>query len=255
MIKHAKEIGFTELGISDHLIAHPFLNKNLTPFEQPSFECMYEWTAKRAAEIRQLSKEENFPVYVGYEVDFFEFDGWKEGFESFCAQADYDYLICGHHFIWDEELREIGGLTRLKESSLEEKLYPVYFKKYFENLTQAVYSQYFDFFAHLDFIRWSGFCGTDDFKEERMAVIEALDKTQTPIELNTKGVSKIGDFYPAKWMLKELKSRHIPILISDDAHSIADQGADFQLAEDYLKELGYTNRITMKELLWYRKRK
>lgn len=253
MILKAKEIGFTQIGITDHLIVHPAFTKNGSGMEFQTFAEIQEWADTRAKEIRMLSKKHQFPVYVGYEVDFFPNQEWQTAFLAFREKIDYDYMICGEHFVFNTDCSHMINSTQLatkEPNSLEQK---DYIKRYFESLKQAIYSGYFDFIAHLDFIRWSGLCGAEDFKEERRAVIKALADTQTPFELNTKGYRIIGDFYPAKWMIEELNQQNIPIVISDDAHSTEEIGACFETAEAYLKELGYTNRFSMTDILHRKK--
>lgn len=249
MILKAKEIGFIEIGITDHLIVHPFFADESSSMEKRTFDKVKEWVDIRAKELRMLSQKHQFPVYVGYEVDFFPTLEWQESFLAFREKIDYDYLICGQHFIFDETYSKIINSTKLAKKESNPLLQKEYIKRYFEILTQAIYSGYFDFFAHLDFIRWSGLCGAEDFKEDRKMVIKALTETQTPFELNTKGRRSIGDFYPAEWMIKELNQNNIPIVISDDAHTTEELGGFFDIAEDYLTKIGFTNRFSMKDIL------
>ena len=79
----------------------------------------------------------------------------------------------------------------------------------------------------------------DDYK---WRLIEALAKAKQPFELNTSGFERIKSPHPAPWMLKELKERNVPVVISDDAHSTTMLGRYFNEAEDLLSSLNYTNR-------------
>ena len=76
-------------------------------------------------------------------------------------------------------------------------------------------------------------------------IIEALDKTKLPFEVNTSGFNRINVQHPITWMLKELCKRKVPTLISDDAHHIDMLGQHFDKAENVLKECGCTKRWSL----------
>ena len=93
MVAKAKEIGFAELGISDHLIVHKNMAQSLSwPYWRQrgkyhifkdNFKSILSDYQKHCEEIRKLSKKENFKLYVGFEVDFFTYDGWLEELKDF----------------------------------------------------------------------------------------------------------------------------------------------------------------------------
>lgn len=234
MILGAKKTGFTHLGISDHLIA----------LRSSDFEVKLPAYQTHAQHIRAVAKKMNFPVYVGFETDYFPQEGWDTALLKFKKAVKPDYLFTGNHFIIDNDGTPHHILHfPWKETSFEE--INAIIARHFRTIAQAVRSGLFDFLAHPDFIRWTSPCGEKDFWEERMDIIEALSETQMPVELNTKGLEKIGDFYPAHWMLKEIGKRNIPTLISDDAHKVSDIGIHFDLAEKYLLETGNIFRVDL----------
>ena len=73
--------------------------------------------------------------------------------------------------------------------------------------------------------------------------MEALKISGIGAEISTKGLRKIGDFYPDEWFLKKIKEQGIPMVISDDAHKVEELGFDFDKAEERLSEFGILNRI------------
>lgn len=232
MILGAKKRGFTHLGISDHLIVP----------KTSDFELKLPAYQAHAQHIRSVAKKMNFPVYVGFETDYFPQEGWDTALQKFKKAVKADYLLTGNHFVIDNDGNPYSILRfPWKEKSVEETNGII--ARHFKTIAQAVRSGLFDFLAHPDFIRWTSPCGETDFREERTDIIDALSETQTPVELNTKGLNKIGDFYPARWMLKEIGKRNIPMLISDDAHKVSDIGIHFDLAEKYLLETGNTVRV------------
>lgn len=161
-----------------------------------------------------------------------------ESFNELVEGVGFDYLISGTHYTEDKD--EMISLFKIKE--YEPAKQKELISKHFDNVKKAAESKMFAFIAHLDFIRWAGIVDVDDYMEERKAIIEALAKTNTVYEINTKGIDSIGDFYPARWMIEELNKRNVPVVISDDAHTTEQLGRYFTEAEKLLSEIGCKNR-------------
>ena len=100
------------------------------------------------------------------------------------------------------------------------------------------------FLAHLDYVRQSKICDAADFWEEKISIIEALEQHHMPAELSTKGLRRGTDYYPAAPLLRELMQRHIPLILSDDAHAPNELGYHFAEAEADLAAQKYTVRFS-----------
>lgn len=257
MIKRAKEIGFTELGISDHLIVHKDM------FQCECWQYMKEDRAKHVynnnfkdilpdfkkhcEDIRTIAKEENFKVYVGFEVDYFPYDGWLEELKEFVSQLDIDYLHSGNHFFFDENCENIINMTFVNKMIKDNSLLNEYIIRHFDTMRQCVESKMFSFLAHIDYLR--RFCGEvynpTLFWNEKNAVLNALKKTNTSMEISTKGLRRINDFYPDDTLIEAIAKAEIPVVISDDAHDVTEVGADFDKAEEVLKKHGITKRFKL----------
>ena len=124
-------------------------------------------------------------------------------------------------------------------------MYPDYTARHFRVLRQAIETGIFKFLAHLDYVRKYGdeIYNVNLFTEEKQAILAALKKTNTGIEISTKGLRKIGCFYPDGKVLEQVKLLNIPVVISDDAHTIYELGADFDKAEAELKKYNIINRL------------
>lgn len=255
MVKQAKKIGFTEMGITDHLIVHKNMGQSLSqPYIQKrpkayvynsEFKPLIAKFQKHCEEIRKISQQENIKLYVGFEVDFFTYNGWLEELKDFMKNLDYDYLISGNHMLFDEACENMFDLNDLTKIYPDMNDYSAYMIRHFKTMKQAVESRMFKFLAHLDYARKLGeeICGAEMYKTEKTAVINALKKCCVGTEISTKGLRKIDDFYPCDWILSELKEQNIPIVISDDAHCVAELGVDFDKAEKALALHKIANRI------------
>ena len=257
MVAQAKKIGFSHIGISDHLIIH----KNIK--QSPSWQMMegrsdshiYKNDFKKALpefqkhcdEIRKFSKTENFKVLIGFEVDFFNYDGWLEELKEFLSKLDYDYLISGNHFLFDEKCEKIYNIHKSVYNFCDDIEIKNLVSSHFKTISQAAESRLFKFIAHLDYVRKmsSDYLQSQHFIQEKTEVIKALKNNNIGAELSTKGLRKIGDFYPDSWFLQKIKEENIPVVISDDSHRTSELGLDFDKAESKLSELNIKNRIKM----------
>ena len=256
MVRRAKAVGFTELGISEHLIVHknmwqsPSCAVNAYMKAQPhiyntDFADILEHFQRHCDEMRRVAKAENFKLHTGFEVDFFTYDGWFEQLQDFLHKLDYDYVISGNHFLFDENCESIINLTDLPILCTDTAVCRDYLRRHFQTMEQAVATGCFKFLAHLDYARRLGddLCGPNDFWPEKLAVLDALASHNVAMEISTKGLRRVNDYYPSGNILDAAAARNICFVISDDAHSLEEVGANFAGAEKALQQHGITRRL------------
>ena len=244
MVGQAKKLGWKAIGISDHLTVHPSLSKGYTYFS--SFSEALEPVKRHIAAIREVAKENpEIKVYAGFEVDYFPLSGWMDEFREFKQKIDVDYLINGNHQVTSEDGTEVYEIYHFQRYGLSESKIKELFHNHFCNIRKAIESDEFSFLAHIDFARWSGVIGEYDFAEEIKGIVTALKEHNMPTEINTKGKNSIGSFYPARWIIEELVKNDIPLVISDDAHSVSQLGQYFDEAESLLSQLHATKRWSL----------
>jgi histidinol-phosphatase (PHP family) len=246
MVAAAKKIGFTEMGVSDHLIVHKNMKRDvswpmLRGCDAPhvyndDFKSILDAYKYHCEHIRRVARKENFKLYVGFEVDYFPYDGWLEEFKWFVSQLDYDYLQTGNHFFCEENCEDIINMTFFKKVCTDTSLYKEYTRRHFETMCQAVETGMFKFLAHIDYVRKYGpeVYDIDDFATEKDKIIDALLRTNTALEISTKGLRKIGDFYPDDKLITKAADKGVIFIVSDDAHKTEELGADFDKAEAVL---------------------
>lgn len=244
MVEQAKKLGWKAIGISDHLTVHPSLRKGYIFFS--SFKDALEPVQRHIATIREIAKENpEIKVYAGFEVDYFPIPGWLDEFREFKQKIDVDYLINGNHQVTNENGTEVYEIYHFQRYGLSEAKNKELFRNHFNNIREAVESDEFNFLAHIDFARWSGVIGEYDFVDEIKGIVTALKEHNMPTEINTKGKNSIGSFYPARWILEELVKNNIPLIISDDAHSVSQLGQYFDEAETLLSQLNAIKRWSL----------
>lgn len=248
MLCRAVELGWKEIGLSDHLIVHRgFPNSPSLPiFKSSTASFMYRSSFAEAEEffkryldtICEARNRYPIKIFAGAEVDFYTYPGWLDGFEHFREVCPLDYYLSGNHFlilpdgnIIDPEDIRFAGTKEVARKIIAE---------HYETVASAAASGLFDFMAHIDYMRRVKF--DDDFHDEKQNLINVLAENRMPIELSTKGLRKFGKFYPEPWLMQAMREQDIPVIISDDAHSVEELGYEFEKAEQYLEAMDYTNR-------------
>lgn len=255
MVERARKAGFSELGISDHLIVHKdFRSSKSLPYicqrgaahiYNSEFKTILPAYQKHCEKIRNLSKQTGMKLYVGFEVDFFTYDGWFDEFKEFLSQLDYDYLISGNHMLFDENCRNVFDMNDLPKICSDKRQIEKYLQRHFLTICESIKSGVFKFVAHIDYARKLGndYCSAESYSSEKTKIVSQLQKYGVGTELSTKGLRKIGDFYPCGWLLEKIAEANIPVVISDDAHRVSEIADSFERAETVLQKYKIKNRL------------
>lgn len=258
MLSQAVALGWKEIGISDHLIVHKNILKSsfyhdsqkrgIANIYRESFEQALKDFSQHSQFVRETAAKYPLKVYLGYETDFFIYKGWESAFKDFIKELDYDYLISGNHYFMSEDGETIYDIStfRLTSSNNQNNTFETFLKRHYQTIEKAVQSGFFTFLAHLDYVRYCPMTHQILMLDEQFKIVQKLKNCGMACELSTKGLRRIDDFYPSLPVLKELIRQNIPILISDDAHSCAELGMDFDKAEKLLQREGCQNRFTLK---------
>lgn len=254
MVAQAKKLGFCELGISDHLCVHKNIRQskswplweqhgNSHIFKRDFKEILPDFQ-KHCEHIRKVSAQSGLKLYVGFEVDFFTYSGWFAELQDFLKQLDYDYIITGNHMLFDEKCESLIDLYDMPVFFKDEVSQKELLQRHFETIEKAVKSGVFKFLAHLDYARRLGkICSAEKFMPQKLKILDALQCQNRGMEISTKGLRKINDFYPSDEILTEAAKRSIRFVISDDAHAVAELGDRFDLAEAALANHNIQHRI------------
>lgn len=255
MCRKAKEIGFTEMGISDHLIVHKNMKQsksyemwertNHVKIFKDNFQEILPVYQRRCDEIHQYSKKIGMKLLVGFEVDFFTYDGWLEEFKDFISKLDYDYLVNGNHMLFLEDCENISDVSTERDTCQDVGLCRAYLLNHFSTIECAIKSKLFQFIAHLDYVRKLGdrLYNEKDFVVCQKRIARILSEENVATEISTKGLRKLGYFYPSESWLKVLVEENVQMVISDDAHKIDELGYMFDSAEKTLSDMGFEKRL------------
>ncbi len=232
--------GIDEIGLTDHLWLY---------FEQPEHRNP-AWAMAEAEYARHYEEmvalrdeyEGRIAVRVSVEADYIE--GREEELLSILGRFEFDYVLGSVHFMdgWLIDAPENAGRYR------EERVAEIY-RRYYARLRKAMALGCFDLIAHFDLPKKFGFLPEEDLTA---VVAEALDdaaRQSVAIEISSAGLRKpIGEIYPSRGILREMRRRDILISLSSDAHAPDEIGADYDQLVSLARSEGY------EELAWFEKR-
>ena len=248
MISQAEKLGFEAIGISNHLCWHPNMQLSHPMFmnDEQKTITMFRHILE---DIRTVAAKHKIKVYVGAEVDYFPSATWRNGFERMLKQLDFDYIIGSNHFIFTPDESYLCNIYHLDllPSDLDKEQFNKLVQQHWDNVVNTIKSGYFNFLAHADYcvIKIPEF---PNLEASRWKIIEALDETKMPFEVNTSGFNRINMQHPCDWMLKELCHRGVPTLLSDDSHSVSTLGQHFEKVENLLQSFNCKNRVGLEIL-------
>ena len=182
MIAAAEAAGYTELGISNHLIC----KKGISRFSPQFFDDFKQAETvylKTIDEIRTAAQKYKIKVYVGFEVDYFKSADWRRGFEKLRKRLDVDYLIGSTHCLLNDDAEWVQNIYEMarKPVYVDDETKREGIRNYWLNVVESIKSGYFDFIAHLDVIKIFGMGVEPEWDEYKWRVIETLSGNQTAL--------------------------------------------------------------------------
>lgn len=225
--RRAEELGFTEIGFSDH-----------SPMARDDFD---EWRMfnrqidEYVEKVRRAQRE--FPqltIRLALEVDYLP--GHEEWIRDLAARHPWDYFIGSVHYV--SESWAIDDPSKLSEWKHRDAF--EVWSVYFDWLTRAAESGLFEIIGHADLPKKFGHRPTQDCTPLYERFLTAAKKHNCAIELNTAGLRKdCKEIYPSRQILELAFAKGVPITFGSDAHKPEEVGMNFAEAIHLARSVGY----------------
>ena len=256
MVDRARELGMKSLGVSNHFIVHPNINKTMfyphavaggySAIYSSSFDEAIAKFKPHYKELCKLQDTVDVKLYRGMEVDFFDYPEWRAGFDRAVKILNPDYIICASHFIeYDGMLCNVHDMANADEKTRDKMV-----QMYWDKLGRAAGTGVFNWMAHLDLPKKTG-CGRDErWVDTECKAMLKIARSKTPIEINT-GLYRpeCDEPYPSPRILEMASDMHVPVLLSDDAHAAQQLGRTFDRAYELAQSCGITRFLNVSEAL------
>ncbi len=223
----AVALGFTEIGFSDH-----------APMPQDDFDNWRMFASQLdeyVAKVRRAQKD--FPqltIRLALEVDYLP--GYEDWIRGLAARHPWDYFIGSVHYVSDSwAIDDPQKLSEWNHRDADEV-----WAVYFERLTQAAETGFFEIIGHADLPKKFGHSPSRDSAPLYETFLKAAKRNQCAIELNTAGLRKdCREIYPSRKILQLAFQKGVPITFGSDAHAPGEVGMNFAEAVQLAREAGY----------------
>jgi histidinol-phosphatase (PHP family) len=235
--------GMPAYGFSDH-----------SPIPFPSSWSIQSEDFTRYCQIIDDLKEkyaDKIQVYKGLEMDFIP--GHFDTNAPVIRAANLDYTVGSIHFTdfydngvpWEIDGTHksfLKGLAKIFDNDIRRMV-----ERYYELTREMIQHARPDVLGHMDKIKIQSEDGElfDEnapwYRKAVMETLEAAQKADLIIEVNTRGVyKKTSDLYPSLWILKEIKRMGIKIMMNSDSHHPRELTRLFPETALQLREMGFT---------------
>jgi histidinol-phosphatase (PHP family) len=208
----------------------------------------------------KIKYSDTIKIFKGLEIDYVKD---LVGIDQY-LKYKLDYTIGAVHFlgffddgrVWDFDRGSTWfkkGLEELFDNN-KKKLVAYFYKQVIDMTLQYKPT----IIAHFDLIKKynannSFFEETSDwYREIAFEALEQIAKTDSILEVNTRGVLKNlnNEFYPSNFILRRCKELGVPLCLSADTHHPDDVMALLPEAKNLLEEIGYKEVYLLDENGW-----
>ncbi len=243
----------------DFAVAHNFTALGFSGHSPLPFDNTYSITDYKGYcnEVRALKEEyaDRIEISLGLEIDYVP--GMLEDFSPLIKQGGLEYTIGSIHLIPAEgsapkSADDLWMIDGSRYQTYDEGLMKHFggdirrgVRTYFHNENAMLERNRPTIVGHPDKIVMHNrdrYFTEDEpwYRDLALETIHLIKELNLICEINTRGIYKgrHADFYPGKWLIKEMKQLRIPVLVSTDAHAPEDL-LRTEGAYEYLEEIGY----------------
>ncbi len=242
--KQALRCGLKEICFTNHCELDPQRDDNLIRFNSNSEpqpftrDCLLR-LRDQVLQSKEHYKRLNLTVKFGLEVGYF--NGIEERLPKVTEGIDFDFVLgsihCLNHICIDS--------SREYETYYAKHKVPELFHNYFQEIVRLINSELFDSVGHLDVYKKYGiaFYGTEinTLPEDALKnCFRMMVEKEIALEINTAGLRRINEFYPAPAIMKYARAQGIKLIsIGSDAHKVEDLGKGIREGIEYAKSFGF----------------
>ena len=225
---HAVKLGMREIGLSEH-----------NPMPRDDYDVWHMLNGSLGEYIEQVQKARRdhpqLVIKIGLETDYIP--GMEDWIREITARHPWDYLIGAVHYVSDTWA--LDDPNRVDEWKRRD-VYAVW-SEYFDRLTRAAESGFFDIIAHADLCKKFRFYPEKDCTPLFQRLLEVIKKHGLAMELNTAGLRKdCKEIYPSPQIVGLAAKIGVPITFASDAHAPTEVGMNFAEAIQLARKFGYT---------------
>jgi histidinol-phosphatase (PHP family) len=223
----AVKLGLSEIGFSEH---NPMPRDDYDDWHplQADFEEYIEQVTKARRDHPQLK------IKIALEMDYIP--GMEDWIRELTARHPWDYLIGAVHYV--SETWDLDNPKKISEWKRHDAF--EVWSDYFDRLTRAAESGFFNIIAHADLCKKFCFYPERDCTPLFTRLVQAIKKHGLAMELNTAGLRKdCKEIYPSAPIVGLAAQMGVPITFASDAHAPGEVAMNFTEAVQLARKFGY----------------
>ncbi|OEH86815.1 hypothetical protein BHU72_00665 [Desulfuribacillus stibiiarsenatis] len=231
-VERAVELGFHEIGLSDHFPLFHIPAERRLPEITMEMHQLEEYVQEAIALKQEFAQQ--IDVKVGIEADYVP--EWEDYLANQLRQYPFDYVLGSVHFIgeWDHS---DSRCTHEWDNRDVDQVY----RHYYALVKAAAESKIYDSIAHFDVIKRFNHHPTSDMTENIREALLAVKAANICVEVNTSGeFMPVKEIFPSKTILHMCKELDIPITVGSDSHRPHNVGTNIERIYGELRDLGFT---------------
>jgi histidinol-phosphatase (PHP family) len=238
----ALSIGLKEICFTNHCELDPARNDSFICFDGQREKFTRQGLLRLRDEIekqRVRYHSSGLSIKFGIEVGYYK--GIDPVLEQVTNGVELDFVLgsihCLEHICIDSSREYMNYFPDHSAHSM--------LTNYFQAVEDLVKSKLFNSVGHLDVYKKYGI---SYYKEEIHEVLETslrkiyriMADTNTALEINTAGLRRIDQFYPAPSIIKYAREQGLKMItIGSDAHRVSDLGKGISEGFEYAKSFGF----------------
>ncbi|MBI5288384.1 MAG: histidinol-phosphatase HisJ family protein [Chloroflexi bacterium] len=181
--------------------------------------------------VVEAAKSAGLPVYLGLEMDWLP--GKSDILREFLAPYDWDVVLGSVHYIGAWGIDDDEFLFEWENRDVAQA-----WDKYGALMRELAETGLADVLTHPDVVKKFGHRPTDE-TPLHAAIVEGAASTGAAIELNTNGLRRCKEIFPARPLVERAKAAGLPITLASDAHYPKHVGHAFDEAAAWARRAGY----------------
>jgi histidinol-phosphatase (PHP family) len=183
----------------------------------------------------EAAKSAGLPVLLGLEMDWIP--GRADVLERFLAPYDWDIVLGSVHYIGSWGFDDTRFLAEWERRDVATA-----WGDYAGLVRDLAESGLADVLSHPDLPKVFGHRPRDETPLHD-AIVEGAARHGTAIELNSNGIRRCKEIYPAMPVVERAHALGLPITLASDAHRPERVGADFEALAVWARRGGYREAV------------
>ena len=250
-VRVAAERGITAICITEHLFR----------FEE-AYEALYGWwdedrdptlasmaarywqdhvsgSVREYVRVVEEAKRDGLPVFLGLEMDWLH--GKEDVLRDFLAPYDWDIVLGSVHYVGAWGIDDDSFIAEWDRRDI-----PEVWDEYGALVRELAETGLVDVLTHPDVLKKFGHRPQDE-TPMHAAIIEGASKHGAAIELNSNGLRRCGEIFPALPLVERAHAAGLPITLASDAHTPELVGSHFDELAAWARRAGYDEAVTFVE--------